>query len=189
MRVVLTLVLGASLLACGEEPPEVVAVASPPTVAAAPPATVQLAPSHGGSAVAAGPYAFEVVPHASGEVHAYVPPGVEPPPGAELRVDVPVEGRDRKRPVRLRWDAEKSRYEGRVRRVTIAPGPVDVHYTVHEQVYVGSVTILVIAPAIEVHVDAPRVRVRHKHKHKHHMGMRHKHRRRHHGGIEIEIGH
>ncbi len=195
MRVTACVVLGASLLlGCEEAPPPVPAtnapaVAASPGAAPAPTAAVaaDLEPTHGGTIVSAGPHPIEVVPHASGQVRAYLPPGVEPPAEAELRVEVPVEGRSRPRPVRLRWDADAGRYDGRVRRVQIVPGPVVVHYEVHGEVYVAHAPTVVIAPAIEVHVTGGERRKHRKHRKHHrrrkHRGMRQKHR----GGISIEF--
>ena len=72
-------------------------------------------------------------------------------------------------------------------RLEVEPGPLVVHYEVGGHVYDGRLATIIVAPAMEVVVEAePQVRVvRRKHKHKH---MRHKHmRRKHRGGAEIEI--
>ncbi len=190
MRLFTGLVVASLAFGCEDEAPPV-PTANAPAVAETPtsPAAANLSPSHGGTIVSAGPYPIEVVPHASGHVRAYLPPGVEPPDEAELRVDLTVEGRQRPRPVRLRWDADEGCYAGRVRRVAIVPGPIAVHYEVHHEVYVAHAPTIIIAPAIDVHIT-PAVRVKHRKHRKHHMGMRRKHRgmrHKHRGGIEIEF--
>lgn len=119
----------------------------------APTATVDVDARHGGSVVHAGPHPIEVVPHASGEVHAYVQ-GPRPPE-ARLTVDVPVRGRPRGRPVRLEWDADAGHYRGAVPRgVHIVPGPVAVHYHVGPRVYDVHAPHVVVGPTIVI--DGPR---------------------------------
>lgn len=117
-------------------------------------------PAHGGTVVLAGAQPVEVVPHASGEVHAYVV-GAPPPAGAELAVTVPV--REGVRTVELEWNPTTVRFEGRVRRVEVVPGPVDVVYVTGGTRWVGHAPTVIVSPAvvvapaaIEVEVDAPR---------------------------------
>src|SRR5690606_10315330 len=98
--------------------------------------------SHGGTVVLAGVQPVEVVPHASGEVHAYVV-GAPPPPGAELAVTVPV--REGVRTVELEWNPATVRFEGRVRRVEVVPGPIDVVYVTGGTRWVGHAPTVVVA--------------------------------------------
>lgn len=153
-------------IACGsdDEPEETVAVEGAPTVEEEAAASAE--PEHGGTVVAAGRYPVEVVPHASGEVYAYVL-GDPPPADLELTVEVPVAGRSTGRPVRMRWNARQGRFEGRVRRVEIVEGPIDVLVVVGGAEYHGHVDVCVILPAIEVHVIEHHHHGKHKHKHKH----------------------
>lgn len=142
-------------VACGSEDADlpVVARSSPEVVAAS------SEPEHGGTVVSAGPYPVEVVAHRSGEVYAHVH-GEAPPAGAEITVRVPVRGRSEPVPAVLVWNPRRDRYEGRVRRHEIVAGPVDVVIVVADVEYVGHVDVIVVAPAIEVHV------LRHRGKHK-----------------------
>lgn len=163
------------------EAPEPVAEGAAEPVArgeAAAVATVE--PEHGGTVVHAGRYPIEVVPHASGQIHAYVL-GDDPVEGAEITVTVPVRGRATGRPVRLRWNARRGRYEGRVRRVEIVEGPIDVVVIVGGVEYHGHVDVCVVLPAIEVHVAEHHHHHKHKHKHKHRRHHHHHHHDHHHG--------
>jgi hypothetical protein len=163
--------------------------APPPDETGEPAAAVvieDMEPEHDGTLVAAGPYPVEVVAHESGEVYAHVRGDAPPPADVVLTVDVPVERRRSGRPVRMIWNPRNERWEGRVRRLEVVPGPLDVHITVGGVEHHGHVDVIVVAPVVEVRVDTPRRR-RRKHKHKH----RRKHRRGHghgrHGGVEIRF--
>jgi hypothetical protein len=194
----------AGAIACGEEPAETVviepaAAEAAPVVAPAtaeetvvpppPPRTVgatATGASHGGTVVVAGEHDVEVVPHASGEVYAYVLG--DPPVAAdtELTVVVPVTGGTRT--VVLEWAPGESRWEGRVRRVEIVPGPVDVILVVGGTRWLGHATTIVVLPAIVVVEPSPVVVVTHgKHrKHRKHRGHGHGHGHRHgHGEVII----
>lgn len=148
------LVVGA--LACGREvvgvspmgsAPAVAVVAAEPEVA--PATAVHVEPAHGGTVVLAGTYPVEVVPHQSGQVYAYVLGDAPPPPdGTELSVVVPVTGGVRT--VELTWAAGETRWEGRVRRAEIVPGPIDVVLVTGGSRWVGHVATIVVLPAIVV---------------------------------------
>jgi hypothetical protein len=153
-------IVGAALCAavgCGSEPEApTVAVAQAPVETAAPvepPPTVQVVapePQHGGTVVMAGTYPVEVTPHRSGQVYAYVLGEAPPPDQVELTVEVPVVGRSTGRPVRLVWSPARRRYEGRVRRVEIVEGPIDVILVVGGVEHHGHVAVFVLFPAIDV---------------------------------------
>ena len=192
------LVIGA--IACGSEAETVTvgATAGAPVVLAAEPAPwVDVAPSHGGTVVLAGAHPVEVVPHASGHVYAYVSGDAPPPPaGTELAVVVPVTGGVRT--VELEWDGGERRWAGRVRRVEIVPGPVDVVLVAGGSRWVGHATTIVVLPAIVVATVAPPppavVVIEHdrgKHrKHRKHRGRGRGHAYGHGGrDVEIRIGH
>ncbi len=154
------LMIALAVSGCGSDEDETieVAAASPEEVAAA-----SVEPEHEGTVVAAGRYPVEVVPHASGEVYAYVL-GDAPPPGeVEITVRVPVAGRSTGRPVRLRWSPRQHRYEGRVRRVEIVEGPVDVVVVVGGVEYTGHVDVCVLLPAIVIEVVEPHGKWKGKH--------------------------
>lgn len=156
------------LAACGAEDEAAV-----PTVEQGPSSApvIDVEPAHGGTVVAAGPHPVEVVAHRSGEVYAHVLGDAPPPRDVELTVGVPLRGRATPRPVRLRWDPRESRYEGRVRRLEIVPGPVDVTLVVAGVVYVGHVDVIVVAPAIVVPVVEVRGKHKWKGKHGHRRGV------------------
>lgn len=141
------------------------------------PETVVAEPRRGGTVVVAGRYPVEVTPHRSGQVYAYVLGDPPPPDRVELTVQVPVAGRSTGRPVRLTWNPARRRYEGRVRRVEIVEGPLDVVIVVDGAEYRGSVDVYVLFPAVEVQVIEVRGRGKFKRKGKG------KHRRR--GGVII----
>lgn len=147
-----------------------VAADGPETVVVPPPVKVEA--EHDGTVVLAGDYPVEVVPHASGQVYAYVLGDAPPPSDVELTIEVPVARRATGRPVRMRWNPRRGRYEGRVRRVEIVEGPIDVLIVVGGIEYHGHVEVCVLFPAIEVRTVHRRGKYKHKHKHKH------KHRRR-----------
>lgn len=171
-------VLFGALAGCGSDEETTVTVAADEAPAEVVVASVD--PEHDGTVVMAGEYPVEVVAHESGQVYAYVLGDELPPDDVELTIEVPVERRQTGRPVIMRWDARQSRWEGRVRRLTIVPGAIDVHIVIGGAEYHGFVDHCVVAPAIEVHVHE-RGRRKHKHKHKHNR----KHRRR--GGVEIRF--
>src|SRR5690606_21601525 len=130
---------------CGsDEDDAVVTVSDPPTAVADVVAEVSAEPEHGGTVVVAGQYPVEVVPHASGQVYAYVLGEAPPPAEVELTIEVPVAGRSTGRPVRMRWNPRRARYEGRVRRVEIVEGPIDVLIVVGGVEYHGHVDICVL---------------------------------------------
>lgn len=160
-------VIACAASACGSDEEETAIAAasgSPAEVAV----EVSAEPEHGGTVVVAGQYPVEVVPHASGQVYAYVLGDAGPPPGdVELTIEVPVAGRSTGRPVRMRWNGRRGRYEGRVRRVEIVEGPIDVLIVVGGVDYHGHVDVCVLLPAIEVHVVEHRGKWKHKHKGKH----------------------
>ncbi len=175
-----------SLAGCGSDEEVETLAASDPVEELTPEeaAALEVEPEHDGTVVAAGRYPIEVVPHASGEVYAYVL-GDVPADGAEITVEVPVAGRSTGRPVRMRWDARHERYEGRVRRVEIVEGPIDVLVVVAGVEYHGHVDVCVVLPAIEVVViDEHHHHHKHKHKHKHH-GHHHGHHGHHERVIHI----
>lgn len=142
------ILLGA--IACGSEPAEVTLdpTGTGPAVAVVEPTELPdgVSAAHEGTLVMAGSYPVEVVPHASGEVYAYVLGDAPPPPaGTEVAVVVPVSGGVRT--VDLEWDPSESRWGGRVRRVEIVPGPVDVVLVVGGSRWVGRSTTIVVLPA------------------------------------------
>ena len=158
--------------ACGSDDEDApIAVASGTTAEPAAPVVaapvVSAEPEHGGTVVVAGRYPVEVVPHSSGQVYAYVLGDPPPADGVELTIEVPVAGRSTGRPVRMRWNARRDRWEGRVRRVEIVEGPIDVLIVVGGVDYHGHVDICVLFPAIEVEIIEYRGKHKHKHKHKH----------------------
>jgi len=188
---------------CGEEEAEAtITVESEPTEVSieAPP------PAHEGTVVMAEDVPVEVVTHESGEVYAYVRAEEAPAPERlSLTVEVPVRGRRSGRPVRLIWNERAGRWEGRVRRVEIVPGPVDVVVVLDGEPLRGHADVIVVAPAVDVRVHAPRTEVRverpvvevrgprGKVKHKHRRRGRGwgfgRHRRKHRGrgGVEVRI--
>lgn len=161
--------------ACGseEDSAAVTLTADGPEVVIAPP-PVKVEAEHDGTVVLAGHYPVEVVPHASGQVYAYVLGDAPPPTDVELTIEVPVARRTTGRPVRMRWNPRDARYEGRVRRVEIVEGPLEVVIVVGGLEYHGRVDVYVLLPAIEVRTVHRRGKYKHKHKHKH----KHRHRRR-----------
>ncbi len=162
-----TILFAALLLGCGSEAEVEVTpepVAQPAVVEA--PGQPPPRSRHNGTVVMAGRHPVEVVPHRSGEVYAYMPEGAPPPSDVNLTVTVPVRGRASGRPVPMQWNPRRERYEGRVRRLEIVEGPVDVVLVVAGVEYVGHVDVIVIAPAIAVVV----VDHHGKHKHKHKRG-------------------
>ncbi|MFW5877103.1 MAG: hypothetical protein ACOCXM_10235, partial [Myxococcota bacterium] len=128
---VVGLVASTGLRVCGAEEEEADAPPPPPEVSAA--GDVDIAaelkePRHGGEIVVVDDHVVEVVPTAEGEVYAYVAghDGVVPPPDdVQVTVNVPVEAGG-VRPVRLEWNPEVLRFEGRVQGATPAPGPAEV---------------------------------------------------------------
>lgn len=153
--------LCALLFGCGADtPPE---ASTNPSAPATPGPGIA---KHGGSVVRVGPHPVEVVTHASGQVYAYVEADIPVPQDGEMKVEVPVRGG--RRPIDLRWSAARHRYEGRVLRETIIPGPVHVTYVIHGLTLVAVIPVCIIAPAIavSVHVD-------------HHHHGKHKHKWRH----------
>ena len=147
------LVVGA--VACSSDPPvggEVTLgpVGSAPVEIAVPD---DVAPAHEGTIVMAGSYPVEVVPHASGEVYAYVLGDPLPSDGTEIAVVVPVVGGART--VELTWDAGDARWAGRVRRVEIIPGPIDVVLVAGGARWLGHSTTFVLLPAIIVVAPSP----------------------------------
>lgn len=192
------------LLGCGADDEEDLTVAvesEPGTVSIeAPP------PAHEGTVVMADDVPVEVVTHESGEVYAYV--RAEEPPAPDrlgLTVSVPVRGRASGRPVRMVWNERDLRWEGRVRRVEIVPGPVEVVVQLDGEPLRGHADIIVVAPAVHVTVERPAARPRTvievveprgkvKHRRGHGWGrgrvrVRGKHRRKHRrrGGVEIRF--
>lgn len=164
--------MAVAIYACGsdeEDPPVTVASGTTPEVVRAGSAE----PEHGGTVVAAGRYPVEVVPHSSGQVYAYVLGDAPPADGVELTIEVPVAGRSTGRPVRMRWNARRDRWEGRVRRVEIVEGPIDVLIVVGGVDYHGHADVCVLFPAIEVEIIEYRGKHKHKHKHKHRGRGRH----------------
>src|SRR5690606_22901642 len=114
--------------------------------------------------------------HASGQVYAYVLGDAPPAAEVELTIEVPVARRATGRPVRMRWNPRRGRYEGRVRRVEIVEGPIEVRIVVGGFEYHGGVDVYVLLPAIEVRTVHRRGKYKHKHKYK---GKRkHEHHRR-----------
>lgn len=186
-RIWLGLLVVVTVGACGsshDEEPAVTAVAElPAKTEPQDEPEVVVGPKSGGTVIAAGPYAVEVVPHASGQVHAYVLGDPPPPNTVELTVKVPVVGRSTGRPVRLRWSPRHQRYEGRVRRVEIIEGPLEVLLVVEGVEYHGRVDVFVLFPAIEVRVIERRGEYKSKYKFK---GKHRRGRYRHRGAV-IEI--
>lgn len=175
-----------ALLGCGsdeEEPATVTVTADEAPIDESGPRTVvaSVEPQHDGTVVMTGDYPVEVVAHESGQVYAYVHGDAPPPGDVRLTVEVPVEGRSSGRPVLMTWNPRNHRWEGRVRRLTVVPGPLDVRLVVGGVAYHGLVETIVVAPVVEVHVHEGR----RKHKHKHRGHGRRKHRGR--GGIEIRL--
>ena len=153
---------------------------APPPMASVPSAIggeSKLPPAHGGKVVDVGRYPMEVTAHRSGQVYAYARTEMPAPDEAEVLVKVSTERGPR--PVRLHWVAASRRFEGRLRRVEVVPGPIEVSLFTSGVRLVGFVEITVVAPAVDVHIVEPTVHVVHhgKHKHKH----RRKHRRHRHG--------
>ena len=207
VRWILSLSAGAVLaLGCGDTPPEPVSMELAPQVSGE--ARVDQSPSHGGQTVAVGGHVLEVVVHEGGQVYAYPPADEDLDDDVTVIAAVPTAGGVRRVP--LRWHAGEARFQGRLRRVEVTPGPVEVTVEVGGHTHQSEVHID-LAPAINVRVEAPartrvdhrvtvetpmivlegpRVRVRGKHKHRKHR-MRGKHRVRggHGGGIDIRIGH
>ena len=138
-------------------PPTTVAVSGNAAVAvAAPPPAVAVA-RHGGSVVVAGGYGVEVLPHADGQVYAYVadPQGGVPAP-ASVSITVNVRGADTEvHPVMLAWDATDLRYEGRLVGIAPAPGPVEVVLVAEGRPLTGRVEVVPVLAAVDVHVGAP----------------------------------
>lgn len=147
-----SLVLG--VLGCGAPPTEAELAASEPApVVLSVPA--DLAPSHDGTLVMAGAYPVEVVPHASGEIYAYVRGDAPPPSTAtELAVIVPVTGGVRG--VELDWDPHESRWGGHVQHAEVVPGPIDVVLVVGGARSITRTTSIAVRPAVAV-VAAPAV--------------------------------
>jgi hypothetical protein len=174
------------LRVCGTEEPSDPSVATNAVPAAAAPGPTSA--QHGGTMVMAGQYPVEVVPHASGEVYAYVQGGLAQPQQAEVTVTVPVEG-GAPRPVRMRWNRRELRYEARVQGVVIVPGPVVVDIIVGPEHAHGELVIVQVAPAIvvDVHVDHP-----HDYVVIHQHGKHRKHRKHHghgrHETVEVHVG-
>ncbi len=179
MRIVLVTLASFSLgtfRMCGSDdppPPPLTATASMSATAPSGAARVEVEASHGGTMVAAGQYPVEVVPHASGQVYAYAPAGIDRPANAEMTVSVPVQGGPA-RPVQMRWDRRERRYEGAVRGAVIVPGPIEVDLVVGEEHVHGEVAVIAVAPAIHVDVHVGDMHhhdvvvvTHHKH-HKHH---------------------
>lgn len=151
---------------------------------------VDVEPRHGGTIVVAGEHPVEVVPHASGEVYAYVH-GDAPPPGrVELGVVVPVRGGGT-REVVLGWDRRHRRYAGHLRGAVIVPGPIDVELAIGTDTYHGHVATVVVAPAIVVDVHPVDVHV-HRHgkhrKHRKHHGHGHGHGHGHVDVVDVHVG-
>lgn len=174
---VVGLVASSGLRVCGAEEEED-APPPPPQVSAA--ADVDIAaelkePRHGGEIVVVEDHVVEVVPTAEGEVYAYVAAhdGVVPPPDdVQLTVNVHVESGG-VRPVRLEWNPDVLRFEGRVRGATPAPGPAEVllvtdgrprRARARHVVVVPRAKVKVVArgarPGARVWVDAPSGQVR-----------------------------
>jgi hypothetical protein len=156
------LLASSTILGCGEDAEPSVHDLEPTAADSQP-----VFPSeHDGTVVMAGQYPVEVVPHASGEVYAYVLGEAPGPETVELTVAVPVRGRQTGRPVRMRWDPGEERYVGRVRRLAVVPGPIDVTIVVGGAAYYGHVDVCVVFPAIEVRVRERRGKFKRKHKHR-----------------------
>lgn len=138
-------------------PPTTVVVPANATVEVAAPNLVTPVARHGGSVVVAGGYGVEVLPHASGEVVAYVadPQGGVPAP-ASVSVTVNVRGADAEvHPVMLVWDTVDMRYEGRLIGVAPAPGPVEVVLVAEGRPLTGRVEVVPVLAAVNVRVGAP----------------------------------
>jgi hypothetical protein len=140
-------------IACGSEPSEITLspVGTGPSVVAVEPVAIPsgVSASHEGTLLMAGSYPVEVVPHASGEVYAYVLGDAPPPPtSTELAVVVPVSGGVRT--VELEWDPAESRWGGQLRHVEIVPGPVDVVLVVDGARWAARSPTLVVLPAVVV---------------------------------------
>lgn len=151
------LALAVSAAGCGDEAEAAVPLAEgiAPDVEGEldlPPPPEGIAPAHGGTILAAGPYPMEVVATPAGEVEAYFAGPSGPPPDAVVSVRVPTDAGPR--PVMLTWDPERNAYRGSVRNATVAPGPVDVRVVVAGTPYRGRAPQLVIvapsAPAAAV---------------------------------------
>jgi hypothetical protein len=140
-------------IACGSEPSEITLspVGTGPGVVSVEPLAIPsgVSPSHEGTLVMAGSYPVEVVPHASGEVYAYVHGDAPPPPAStELAVVVPVTGGVRT--VELEWDPGERRWGGHLRHVEIVPGPVDVVLVVDGARWAARSPTFVVLPAVVV---------------------------------------
>lgn len=146
------------------------------------------AAEHEGTMVMVEGYPVEVVTHASGEVYAWVRAEEVPvPERTVLTIEVPTEQRATGRPVRMRWSEAHDRWEGRVRRLTIVPGPLVVVLEVDGAPRTGHVDIIVVAPAIAVTIIETEHHG-HGHKHKHRHGHGHgRGRGRGHGGVEVRF--
>ncbi|MCA9606157.1 MAG: hypothetical protein KC619_11210, partial [Myxococcales bacterium] len=125
-----------------------------------PPPPDGIAPAHGGTVLAAGPYPIEVTATPEGEVEAWFAGPSAPPPDPVVSVRVPTS--DGPRPIMLTWDPERAAYRGTVRGPTITSGPVGVRVVVDGHPYRGRAPQLVViapsAPAADVVVvadDAP----------------------------------
>lgn len=137
---------------CGEDEAEsTILVPEPPAVDEAP-LNSDLDREHSGQPIEVGGHDLEVLVHESGQVYVY--PQDREIDAASLVVEVPLaSGSTRRLP--LRWNATEVRFEGRLRRARVAPGPVVVVLEHQRQRYRSDVSVL-LAPAIDVRVDVRR---------------------------------
>lgn len=128
--IAVAMIVPAILRICGSDdqaPPSTTATAPAGETAVGVAATV-IEPKFGGHVIVAGQHQVEVLPMATGEVHAVVmtPQGAALGAQAGATLVVKVRGADgAEHPVQLAYDAQQARYVGRAN-VQIAPGPVEV---------------------------------------------------------------
>ena len=169
LAISLALLASFGMEACGsndQAPPPPLAAATDQSTGTAnsPPASTRPAAArHGGTVVVAGDYPVEVVTHATGEVYAHILSPTPPPGKLEIRVQLPVANRAPQDLI-LQWNAGLACYEGRVRDVVIAPGPIVVHVISGPQVWIGRATTIVIAPAVVVEMHHWKHKKHKKHK-------------------------
>lgn len=156
--IILPFLLGVAVIAgCNDAPAD---PPPPPAFGAAPAGTV------GRVVASVGPHRVEIEPHRTGEIYVYPAPTLIAPASSTMNVIVPVTGGSRT--TRLRWNDHAHRYEGRVTGATVLPGPVTVTILTGGMTFVGVTTVVVLAPAITVVLDA----YHGKHKHRGHHGRR-----------------